>query len=239
MRRQLGFTLIELLVVIAIIAILAAILFPIFLSARKSAYTMACTSNMKQFMNAVNLYRSDYGGNLPQANNIWYIDYNKPYSTFKYHYFEELFPYMKSANVAICPSKPIQAIKDSLANLWYYPGGTKPTRWWGAVYSPSMWPWPAGSSGSRMMAHMVWSHGGGSGLVNPDRVNYRAQYNCRSTEAIMLFCMSGTWSITWDDANIRKLFPDKVAHGSHDRGTPALFSDGHCKFVDYDRVGNL
>ncbi|MGQ9456021.1 MAG: type II secretion system protein [Armatimonadota bacterium] len=233
-KLQQGFTLIELLVVIAIIAILAAILFPVLSNARKSAWVSGCTSNMKQFMNAVTLYRDDYNGFLPQANNIWFIDYNKP-ATLSYNYFDELFPYMKTANVAICPAKPILAIKNSLVNLWYYQG--QPTRWYGAVYTPSMWPWKKGQDGPRRMAHMIWSQG--KNLVNPDTVDYWTKYNCRRTEAIMLFCMSGTWSITWDDARIRQMFPDKIAHGSHERGTPALFADGHVKFVDYDRVGNL
>lgn len=237
MRRKRGFTLIELLVVIAIIAILAAILFPVLASVRKSARLSACTSNMKQFGGAIDLYRMDSGGFLPQANNIWYIDYNRPTATFKMHYFDKLFPYMKSANVAKCASQPITAIKDSLANLWYYPGGVKPTRWYGAVYSPSMWGRKNGDGGSPIMAHMVWSHG--SNVVNPDSVNYWQQYNCRSTEAILLFCMAGTWTLSWNDPNIQRLFPDGIAHGTHDRGTPALFSDGHVKFVDYTRVGNL
>jgi len=236
MRKRSGFTLIELLVVIAIIAILAAILFPVFTAARKSAWTTACISNMKQFMNAVNLYRADFGGYLPQANNIWFIDYNKP-DTLQYNYFDELFPYMKTPNVAICPSKPITAIKASLVNLWYEAGGTKPTRWYGAVYTPSMWPWPKGSHGQDFLAHMIWSQG--KKLVNPDSVDFRKQYNCRPTEAVMLFCMSGTWTITWNDPRIRQTFPDGIAHGSHERGTPALFADGHVKFVEYNRVGNL
>lgn len=61
--RQLGlfraFTLIELLIVIAIIAVLAAILFPVFLSARKRAYRTACAANLKQIGLAVTLYAGD------------------------------------------------------------------------------------------------------------------------------------------------------------------------------------
>jgi prepilin-type N-terminal cleavage/methylation domain-containing protein/prepilin-type processing-associated H-X9-DG protein len=55
-----GFTLIELLVVIAIIAILAAILFPVFAQAREKARSIACTSNLKQIGNALMMYRQDY-----------------------------------------------------------------------------------------------------------------------------------------------------------------------------------
>ena len=66
-----GFTLVELLVVIAIIAILAAILFPVFARARAKAYQTTCVSNLRQLSNALAMYQSDYEGYYPaaQANN--------------------------------------------------------------------------------------------------------------------------------------------------------------------------
>ena len=60
-----GFTLIELLVVIAIIAILAAILFPVFARARAKAQQTACLSNVKQLTLAVLMYAEDYDQHLP------------------------------------------------------------------------------------------------------------------------------------------------------------------------------
>jgi prepilin-type N-terminal cleavage/methylation domain-containing protein len=60
MRRKSGFTLIELLVVIAIIAILAAILLPVFASARKAARRTVCTSNLRQLCLALQMYKQDY-----------------------------------------------------------------------------------------------------------------------------------------------------------------------------------
>src|SRR5436305_10504 len=63
--RKPGFTLIELLVVIAIIAILAAILFPVFAQAREQARMSACTSNFKQYSNAFMMYIQDYDETLP------------------------------------------------------------------------------------------------------------------------------------------------------------------------------
>src|SRR5438046_10716528 len=60
MRRRHGFTLIELLVVIAIIAILAAILFPVFAQARENARKSSCQSNLKQIGSALTMYSQDY-----------------------------------------------------------------------------------------------------------------------------------------------------------------------------------
>src|SRR5262249_46325707 len=83
LRRKSGFTLIELLVVIAIIAILAAILFPVFAQARDAARKAACQSNLKQFGVAFAMYATDYDGYFPNPGgrnvsgaptngNAWY-----------------------------------------------------------------------------------------------------------------------------------------------------------------------
>src|SRR6476659_6093790 len=80
-----GFTLIELLVVIAIIAILAAILFPVFAQARAKARQTSCTSNMKQVGLAILMYATDYDEQLPwgasnggATTTTWY-DLVEPY----------------------------------------------------------------------------------------------------------------------------------------------------------------
>jgi len=67
MKRKQAFTLIELLVVIAIIAILAAILFPVFAKARAKARQASCTSNLRQIGTGLAMYREDY-----DENNVWY-----------------------------------------------------------------------------------------------------------------------------------------------------------------------
>ena len=65
LRARTGFTLIELLVVIAIIAILAAILFPVFASARAKARQTACASNLRQLGMGIRMYADDWDGGCP------------------------------------------------------------------------------------------------------------------------------------------------------------------------------
>ncbi len=71
MNKKRGFTLIELLVVIAIIAILAAILFPVFARAREKARQSTCISNQRQISASILMYTQDHEENLPASATIW------------------------------------------------------------------------------------------------------------------------------------------------------------------------
>jgi prepilin-type N-terminal cleavage/methylation domain-containing protein/prepilin-type processing-associated H-X9-DG protein len=96
-----GFTLIELLVVIAIIAILAAILFPVFAQARDRARAASCLSNQKQIATAVYMYVQDYDEMMP----TFYLWYYPPANTTRaYGMYEGLSPYVKNVDVFVCPS---------------------------------------------------------------------------------------------------------------------------------------
>src|SRR5499425_2146486 len=94
--RKRAFTLIELLVVIAIIAILAAILFPVFAQARESARQTACLSNMRQMGLAVQMYAQDYDERLPLAAS------QTPTGFLNWHHFVD--PYVKNKQIWVCPS---------------------------------------------------------------------------------------------------------------------------------------
>jgi prepilin-type N-terminal cleavage/methylation domain-containing protein/prepilin-type processing-associated H-X9-DG protein len=139
--RKRGFTLIELLVVIAIIAILAAILFPVFAQARAKARSAACLSNTKQLGNALAMYVQDYDETFPFSNDFGKPEYKIVGSPTQGRYIywgDNLAPYIKNggkSGEAAGPGTgnygPVQRCPDQ-ANWWtgyayninlgYFPG---------------------------------------------------------------------------------------------------------------------
>ncbi len=100
-RRRFAFTLIELLVVIAIIAILAAILFPVFAQAREKARQASCQSNMKQLGTAMLMYEQDYDDTVPCYVNKTTVSATLAASQF---WANALEPYVKLRQLWYCPS---------------------------------------------------------------------------------------------------------------------------------------
>jgi prepilin-type N-terminal cleavage/methylation domain-containing protein/prepilin-type processing-associated H-X9-DG protein len=108
-----GFTLIELLVVIAIIAILAAILFPVFAQARAKARGISCLSNVRQLTLGMNMYTQDYDETYPQWH--WDTSYNGGTGIYQPGnipaatndattlWFNAIYPYVKNAQLYNCP----------------------------------------------------------------------------------------------------------------------------------------
>ncbi len=101
MRTRAGFTLIELLVVIAIIAILAAILFPVFAKARGKARQTSCLSNMRQIGTAAIAYTQDHDERSMYDWYVWFSPAPEPHT-----WMEMLHPYAKNAQIHHCPSAP-------------------------------------------------------------------------------------------------------------------------------------
>jgi prepilin-type N-terminal cleavage/methylation domain-containing protein/prepilin-type processing-associated H-X9-DG protein len=144
MSNRRGFTLIELLVVIAIIAILAAILFPVFAQARAKARQTSCLSNVKQLGTAIRMYVQDYDEMYPFAANLesGFADADKWYGTLK------LQPYVKSAAILFCPSMSKFTQYNKLCTYsynihlgyFYYPAGGAYSFYQGATDSQINFP---------------------------------------------------------------------------------------------------
>jgi prepilin-type N-terminal cleavage/methylation domain-containing protein len=148
MKRQ-GFTLIELLVVIAIIAILAAILFPVFARARAKASQTKCLANIKQITQACISYTADYDGKFPMLylSGYWAVVADQP---------TRLDSYIQSAQVWICPDLSRQEL--SYAGLAgngltrpYPKTGTAPYEW-GYVWNN----WGSGHNGNAAAYNEPW-----------------------------------------------------------------------------------
>src|SRR6056297_2954549 len=105
-RRRCGFTLIELLVVIAIIAILAAILFPVFARAREKARQSSCLSNVKQMELAWQMYAQDYDERVVPTWISW-TDWPPPPGDWDdgAYWPYLLLPYSKNQQIYDCPSE--------------------------------------------------------------------------------------------------------------------------------------
>lgn len=118
-----GFTLIELLVVIAIIAILAAILFPVFAKARAKARQTSCLSNLRQIGTSWQMYTQDYDGVLT------YLNGTPSWSS----YINRATPYIKNWQIWECPAG------DDTACSCGYAGGTADAQYHPASYMYNMW----------------------------------------------------------------------------------------------------
>jgi prepilin-type N-terminal cleavage/methylation domain-containing protein/prepilin-type processing-associated H-X9-DG protein len=116
-RTRRGFTLIELLVVIAIIAILAAILFPVFAQARERARGISCVSNMKQMGTAMMMYVQDYDETFP-IPHLRVATINGGGQTAM-PIDSQLDPYVKNDQIWHCPSDATPIVTDVIkAHFW-------------------------------------------------------------------------------------------------------------------------
>lgn len=151
-RRKSGFTLIELLVVIAIIAILAAILFPVFARAREAARKSSCQSNMKELGTAVALYFGDYDAMLPSSilyggsatwNTSNFMNFAMERGTLPpdpnvgygvngvaQSWPMLLYPHMKNKDIVWCPSDPNKS-EDPRSRVSYWYKAAIDAAWYG------------------------------------------------------------------------------------------------------------
>lgn len=214
MQRKRGFTLIELLVVIAIIAILAAILFPVFAKAREKARQSSCLSNIKQWELAFLQYAQDYDETFPGIRfgfggawpwTVW------PGTTGWPAVFEAgVQPYVKNQQLRQCPS-------ESPLDRWYDRNGMSYgfneymynfDQGWSTLASITRA--PTGVVGVSILAetwasgiYMDWEGAGPAPVDGLNRIRY------------------GGWS-PW------------VPH--HNDGTNMGYADGHAKYMTKDAM---
>ncbi len=171
MHKRQGFTLIELLVVIAIIAILAAILFPVFAKAREKARQASCASNLKQLGLGLMQYSQDNDELLCAAwngNNGWQ---DSDPATGKYKWMDMIYPYVKSNGVYHCP--------DDSGGITY--GGHNTT---GQFIPYQQLTAPSGNYyGSYGMNAYNFSFNGGQALTGPGNNNSTSGFTLASLQS--------------------------------------------------------
>ena len=202
-----GFTLIELLVVIAIIAILAAILFPVFARAREKARQASCQSNLKQIELGILMYAQDFDEKLPFV----YQYEPQPGATQLWWAQPDLIqPYTKNEQIFVCPS-----------GNWQYNYMRPPGR-----------PNPMSCSYGRIS----WLYGnswGPGGTANPSPVSLAAMPDPSGT----LDVIDANSPEFWDNVNHTDLATGSYVAKRHNDMFNASFLDGHVKTIKQSTPG--
>lgn len=228
MRRIRAFTLIELLVVIAIIAILAAILFPVFAQAREKARQSSCLSNLKQWGTAGAMYTQDYDGYYTPP-----FHYLSPASCANLEWWDDLLqPYVKNRQIAVCPSKKFNVTCGRTVHRWdpgpparkYMSYGVNTVEQW-----DNMHPASAG-----------WAPAAHHGFRDPNWRNSRPQQVGLSiAEAVIATPANTIWIMDSDNIEMwREQYFDynpaiatRRQFERHAGGFSAAFADGHVKWI--------
>jgi len=245
--RQRAFTLIELLVVIAIIAILAAILFPVFAQARDKARQSACLSNAKQIGLAVTMYTNDYDETF-----YWQKDWAEvaqlgagfwgtSYASYVRWPFAHA-PYIKNTDVYKCPSDKGTPAARNVAKA---PGGGGASPWF-ISYGPNLMimtgysktdkptPLAAISRPSEKIALAEATFG--YGCCESWNVEYFRGANYSGGENGWDF---GTYRKNVGGARAKNITDAQMSKVTrHALGNTAIFCDGHAKWLRWNQVGD-
>ena len=219
-----AFTLIELLVVIAIIAILAAILFPVFARARENARRSSCQSNMKQLALGIIQYTQDYDEMYPLATT--------GRTSTPVGWADASFPYIKSYQVFQCPSEPSpppatasDSTDGGYTDYWYNPALS-----WNRSLSAPAYNTGLSMASLAQSSLTIMLGGGGSAAGN---ATYRAN-GCTLSGTIgssALNAPSATSSCSSTGfANVGGLGGSARPHVIHLGGNNYAFADGHVKW---------
>ncbi len=221
--RRAGFTLIELLVVIAIIAILAAILFPVFARAREKARQASCTSNVKQLMLGCLMYAQDYD----EKFLYWTTGIGDTYA-WTDAWWAGIYPYVKNADVYCCPS----------ATTWNVDYNTY------SYHNTHFWKSPSNLYG---MNPNVQYRSGGLAMA---RIKYPSELivladSCHAMGDDWRMCFPdapGGWNTSPNKCSNARNNQDED-YARHNGGNCYGFADGHVKWMKcsnaYDQMRNI
>ncbi len=225
--RNKGFTLIELLVVIAIIAILAAILFPVFAQARDKARQTQCLSNSRQMGIAVQMYIQDWDEATPSVRMMW------SFGTTGTSWIDLVQPYVKTRLLHRCPSDNSPA--------WDDPQNPRPTSYgFNAYFDPYHPPYGSPTAPRQMSLASVYS---------PAQCVWSAELaERRSTDGMLIrgdHFMAMYWGNPprvvdsmlnmrlWD---MQRGIPTTLAITRHSGGANYVFVDGHAKWHKFEQT---
>ena len=214
--RRNGFTLIELLVVIAIIAILAAILFPVFARAREKARQTSCLSNLKQMGVGLQMYSQDYDEQLLRYYGTDYI------------WFEKMMPYVKNQQLFKCPSS---------ASGWAVVNITGCT----IAHAPESGARARGNYCSYGMTTIQESYGEWDGIAGTSTLGYGAGWaeaQVQLPAEKIAVCESPCWRFRGLD-HYNYFISGNPSYALHNDGMNAVFADGHAKWGKDFKKGNF
>ncbi len=231
-----AFTLTELLVVIAIIAILAAILFPVFAQAREKARAISCISNLNQIGLAAGMYQQDYDEKYVPS----FMYQKPPQSTPDINWWDDLLqPYIKDRQVALCPDRQWEETYTAPRNQWDTVGGIKRKMMsYGVNDLNFFYTFPSA-------AELAWDDGNHYGFQDqnyqqdcPDQ--WGGQLGCSVSESAIALPAETIWLFDstfdemwadWDnDWNPQAWNHQNQRWSVHSGGYNSLFADGHAKW---------
>lgn len=247
-QRRSGFTLIELLVVIAIIAILAAILFPVFARAREQARQTTCISNLRQISMGTLQYGQDYDMIFP-AQRV-YSGCNNCEQVYEgYVPAARIMPYVKSFAVFKCPDS---VYPEGSVQFTVYYNGTQngsasymsdpsivglghshvgPAKFYDDIYPPDDYE-----------VNFSFYNPSTSTGVNPIVENPRSIDSsdmCQATWAVMWIDwppIGTVWPSTFYGAAYNWQNTGQLLYGRHSNGSTVAFADGHAKWFPFNQL---
>lgn len=242
-RRGIGFTLIELLVVVAIIAILAAILFPIFSKAKDKAKLTKCMGNLKQIGTAIHMYLDDNNGCFPigpitdgngQLIKPWFEGQciggqqgygpaqGQPVATgYSPARYRPLFRYVRTQSVFRCPGE-LKQLVDRQHNTWDFDW-----HWFGSSYELNgAFAYPGMSQLFYQLFGVGWGVDKTTGYQRPRKLS-----EINNSKRMLMAAERQIHAYWGVPAGTTTMSVSSLGHMEDKPWTPAVYVDGHVSYV--------